>query len=145
MNKKLKAMPFGRQGFTLIELLVVIAIIGILASVVMVSVGSARNKAKDAGIQANLANTRVQAELSANTIGDYSGVCTDTTVVAMIADAYGQTSTDVPAVDTGGCNDTAASYCAAAPLTTAGTFYCVDSLGTSKQTSANCGVAFVCP
>ena len=53
----------ARAGFTLIELLVVIAIIGVLASVVLASLNTARKKSRDARRIADIKQIQLALEL----------------------------------------------------------------------------------
>src|SRR6185369_698077 len=98
------------KGFTLIELLVVIAIIGILSSVVLASLNTARNKGADAAIKSNLNNARAQAELyyDGNT-QSYAGVC----AAATSATPGGILTMKTGATTAGGtvvCTDAAAAW-----------------------------------
>jgi len=61
------------KGFTLIELLVVIAIIGILSSVVLASLDSARVKARDARRIADFKSVSLAMELFYDSFGIYPG------------------------------------------------------------------------
>ncbi len=123
-----------KKGFTLIELLVVIAIIGILSSVVLASLNSARNKGADAAIKSTLANARAQAELYYDNNGQkYDSVCTATTGIAHMKSSLEGLTTGVV------CTTAATSTWAMSATLKSDTSknWCVDSTGVSTSSTAN--------
>ena len=67
MNKN----KLTKKGFTLIELLVVIAIIGVLASVVLASLNTARRKSRDAKRIADIKQIQLALEMMFDDNGEY--------------------------------------------------------------------------
>ena len=164
--KKIKFNKNFKSGFTLIELLVVVAIIAIIVSVVLASLGTAKNRGAEAGVKSNLNNARSQAEVFYNTNtavpNSYTGVCTNPgpvgdakTVAAHLisaAKAGGVSGYNIngvpsaPGITMASCNDIGSAWAAEVPLRGGG-MWCVDSNNKSLKetgTSFSNGADYTC-
>lgn len=82
LEKRMISVQQNLRGFTLIELLVVIAIIGMLSSMVLASLNSARSKSRDARRASDLHQLQVAIELYASSNGSGSFPVTANSTVA---------------------------------------------------------------
>lgn len=105
MNKLIRNKT-SQKGFTLIELLVVIAIIGLLASVVLLSLNSARQKSRDAKRLADMRQLASALELYYN---DFSGYPLTANTAALIPNYIGALPT-APTPADGTCAATNNTY-----------------------------------
>ncbi len=141
----IKILHKSYKGFTLIELLVVIAVIGMLASIVLVSLGPARSKARDARRVSDIRQISLAMELcyqDANCAGksvanDSSyllmGVTSGAGRIALAAiGSYMPTVPQDPGGGVGACTDVASptetaggAYCGVASVNSTVTEYCI--------------------
>ena len=122
-----------------------IAIIGILASIVLVSLGGARTKAKDASVKANMDTMRLALEMNATAANTYvlvTGSDEETAYNNAKDTAVAQGATFIVA---DGGYFSATKYCIQCTLPGGGS-WCLDSGGSVGGTAVACdNTAFNCP
>ena len=110
----------SKKGFTLIELLVVISIIGLLSSVVLASLNTARAKSRDARRISDIRQIRNALELYKDSTGYYP-----TTLGALVTANYIKVISPDPSSTSGVCRP---AYCYSTNLASNPTGYHLGAL-----------------
>jgi len=137
----MKALFKKREGFTIVELLIVVAIIGILATIVIVSLREASDRARNTKMITSVTQIRKIAEdmyiqepsgyellCSGGVLnGDYSDILV---VLENDVEKYGGTIVS--------CYDSRYSYCLSAQLTgSTERYFCIDDQGSNIESTSN--------
>ena len=128
-------MKKNKKGFTLIELLVVIAIIGLLATLSVIALNTARVKARDARRVSDIKQIQTALEMYFDQYSDYPTTATNTNFIKYMQ-AFPTNPT--PMTD-GGCPNTDYGYTRTSGISYT-LRYCLSTNGGTYSTATPAGI-----